>query len=94
VRDFMRGNALVQGRWSLGGRRVDLGAIHAPFLHLLAQDDHITPYASSRDLVQRVGSSDKTELILKGGHVGLVAGRGAQTRMWPALDAWLAPRSV
>ncbi len=94
VRDFLRGNALVRGTWSLGGRTVDLAAIEAPLLHLLAQDDHITPYGSSRDLVQRVGSCDKQELIIKGGHVGLVAGRGAELRMWPALDAWLSPRSV
>jgi polyhydroxyalkanoate synthase len=94
VRDFLRGNALVRGHWELGGRRVDLGALRMPFLHLLAQDDHITPYASSQDLVRLVGSADRQELILKGGHVGLVAGRGAELRMWPALDAWLAPRSV
>ena len=61
---------------------------------LLAQDDHITPYASSKDLVRLVGSRDKEEIIVKGGHVGLVAGRGAQTRMWPALDGWLSQRSV
>ncbi|MFM8609317.1 MAG: alpha/beta fold hydrolase [Burkholderiaceae bacterium] len=94
VNDFLRHNRLMDGSWQIGGRAVDLGAIRVPFLHLLAQDDHITPYASSRDLVQRVGSADKQELILKGGHVGLVAGRGAELRMWPALDAWLAPRSV
>ena len=40
------------------------------------------------------GSADKQEIVLKGGHVGLVAGRGAELRMWPALEAWLAPRSV
>ncbi len=94
VRDFLRGNRLVKGEWVVGGRRVDLGAIDVPFLHLLAQDDHITPYASSHPLLGLVGSRDKQELIIKGGHVGLVAGRGAQTRMWPALEAWLAPRSV
>jgi len=94
VNDFLRGNRLVQGDWEIGGRRIDLGAVRAPVLHLLAQEDHITPYASSRDLVQRVGSADKQEIILKGGHVGLVAGRSAELRMWPALDAWLAPRSI
>ncbi len=94
VTDFLRGNRLMQGDWQIGGHTVDLGAIRAPFLHLLAQEDHITPYASSRDLVKRVGSTDRQELILKGGHVGLVAGRGAEMRMWPALDAWLAPRSI
>lgn len=94
VKDFLRGNALMRGSWALGKHHAELAAIEVPFLHLLAQDDHITPYASSRDLVQRIGSRDRQELILKGGHVGLVAGRGAETRMWPALDAWLAPRSV
>ncbi|MEY2771652.1 MAG: hypothetical protein RIQ38_2071 [Pseudomonadota bacterium] len=94
VNDFLRGNRLVKGDWQIGGQTVDLGRIRVPFLHLLAQEDHITPYASSRDLVQAVGSADKQELTLKGGHVGLVAGRGAEMRMWPALDAWLAPRSV
>jgi polyhydroxyalkanoate synthase len=94
VNDFLRHNRLMNGNWQIGGQNVDLGAIRAPLLHLLAQEDHITPYASSRDLVQRVGSTDRQELILKGGHVGLVAGRGAEMRMWPALDAWLSPRSV
>lgn len=94
VNGFLRGNLLVKGQWVIGGQRVDLGKIRMPFLHLLAQDDHITPYASSRDLVRLVGSRDKQEIIVKGGHVGLVAGRGAQMRMWPALEGWLAPRSV
>ena len=94
VNDFLRGNKLVKGEWMIGGRRVDAGRIRVPFLHLLAQDDHITPYASSRDLLRLVGSADKQELIVKGGHVGLVAGRGAELRMWPALDDWLARRSI
>jgi polyhydroxyalkanoate synthase subunit PhaC len=94
VNDFLRGNRLVKGEWVLGGQQVDLSAIRMPFLHLLAQDDHITPYASSRDLVQLVGSKDKQELIIKGGHVGLVAGRGAELRMWPVLADWLSRRST
>ena len=94
VNDFLRANKLVKGEWVIGNRRVDLGQIRVPFLHLLAQDDHITPYASSRDLVELVGSSDKQEFIVKGGHVGLVAGRGAELRMWPALNDWLAKRST
>jgi polyhydroxyalkanoate synthase subunit PhaC len=94
VNDFLRDNKLVKGAWDIGGKRVKLADIKQPCLHLLAQDDHITPYAASRDLIALVGSRDKAEIVIKGGHVGLVAGRGAQTRMWPALDEWLAPRSV
>jgi polyhydroxyalkanoate synthase subunit PhaC len=94
VREFLRGNKLVSGEWIVGGQRMNLGKIKVPLLHLLAQDDHITPYTSSSDLIKLAGSRDKTELIVKGGHVGLVAGRGAELRMWPSLDAWLGQRSV
>ena len=41
-----------------------------------------------------VGSADKRELVLKGGHVSLVAGPNASRRLWPQLDAWLSERSV
>lgn len=94
VRDFLRGNKLVRGEWEIGGNRVDPRNIRMPVLHLLAQEDHITPYAASRGLLPIIASKDKQEIVVKGGHVGLVAGRGAETRMWPALNAWLAPRSV
>jgi polyhydroxyalkanoate synthase subunit PhaC len=94
VNDFLRGNKLVKGTWQIGGQRAKLANIKQPLLHLLAQDDHITPYASASDLVKLAGSRDKQEIVVKGGHVGLVAGRGAETRMWPALNDWLAPRSV
>ena len=41
-----------------------------------------------------VGSTDKEEILLKGGHVSLIAGPNAAKRMWPRLNTWLAPRSV
>ena len=94
VNDFLRGNKLVRNEWALGGRTIELGRIRVPFLHLLADQDHITPYAASKDLLRLVGSADKGEIVLKGGHVGLVAGRGAVKQMWPALEKWLATRSV
>jgi len=41
-----------------------------------------------------VGSTDKEEVILKGGHVSLVAGANAIKRLWPKVDSWLAGRSI
>jgi len=41
-----------------------------------------------------VGSADKQEVILKGGHVSLVAGPNAVKRLWPKLDSWLSERST
>jgi polyhydroxyalkanoate synthase len=44
--------------------------------------------------VQMVASKDKQEVILKGGHVSVVAGANAVKRLWPRLDAWLGTRST
>ena len=92
--DFVRENKLVRNEMKVGPHRVDFGAIAVPFLHVAAEHDHIVPAESSKDLIGLVGSEDKTEIVLKGGHVSLVAGGNAVYRLWPKLDAWLAPKSV
>jgi polyhydroxyalkanoate synthase len=93
-RDIFIGNKIVRGEFKLRGHAVRLGDIRVPLLHVLAEHDHVVPYGSSRDVVQLVGSTDKEEWIIKGGHVSVVAGRGAVTRTWPRMVDWLAPRSV
>lgn len=94
VKELQQGNKLVKGEFRLDGRPVDLEAVRLPLLHVVAEHDHIVPYAAARDLVPAVGSADKREIILKGGHVSLVAGANAVRRLWPALDAWLSERSL
>lgn len=87
-------NRLMNGSMTVGGRPVDLAAITAPFLHVAALHDHIVPTAASAPLLGMVGSADKEEVVLKGGHVSLVAGANAQTRLWPRLARWLSVRST
>jgi polyhydroxyalkanoate synthase subunit PhaC len=94
VTDFVVGNKIVQGEFEVRGRKMELASIRVPVLHVLAEHDHVVPYAASRDVVRLVGSRDKEEWVIKGGHVSLVAGVGAVTRTWPRLVGWLAPRSV
>lgn len=91
---LMWDNALMAGTMDVAGRPVDLGAITLPFLHVVAEHDHIVPRAASAPLIERVGSTDKEEVVLKGGHVSLVAGANAQRRLWPRLDDWLGGRSL
>ena len=78
----------------IGGRLVDLKNIKAPILHIMAQYDHIVPPECGKPLIEGVGSEDKEEIILPGGHVSLVAGANAVKRMWPKLDQWLERRST
>jgi polyhydroxyalkanoate synthase len=94
TKELMWENRLYKNELVLGGRRVDLGKITVPFLHVMAEHDHIVPYESAKDLTALVGSTDKRDVILKGGHVSLVAGTNARRRLWPQLDSWLSERSV
>jgi polyhydroxyalkanoate synthase len=94
VKELLRGNALYERTLRIAGRKVDLAKITVPFLHIMAQYDHIVPPACAHPLVERVGSRDKEEVVLPGGHVSIAAGANAVKRMWPKLDAWLQGRST
>lgn len=71
IRHFIIYNKIVSGKFTVAGEPVNLGDIRIPVLHLLAEHDHVVPFASSHDLVRLVGSDDKEEMIIKGGHVSL-----------------------
>jgi polyhydroxyalkanoate synthase subunit PhaC len=91
---LMWDNAIFEDNMKVAGRPARLSAITAPFMHIVAEHDHIVPYEASKPLVPMIGSTDKQEVMLKGGHVSLVAGPNAARRLWPKLDLWLQERSV
>ena len=94
TKDLMWDNKLFNGTMSVGGRPAPLSNIKVPILHAVAEHDHIVPYEASKHLIQMVGSGDKAEVMLKGGHVSLIAGANATKRLWPKLDSWLCGRST
>jgi polyhydroxyalkanoate synthase len=87
-------NKLFNDTMTVGGRAAKLADIKVPILHAVAEHDHIVPYEAAKHLIARVGSQDKEEVVLKGGHVSLVAGANAIKRLWPKLDSWLSGRSI
>jgi len=92
IDELYRGNALVEDRFSLSGRPVRLSEIEMPTLVVTFADDHIVPRCSGKVLVDRISANDKTELCLRGGHVGAVVSRKASGRLWPQLADWWAAR--
>ena len=94
IKLLMWENRLLHGTLTIAGMPVDLGRITAPFLHVAAQHDHIVPTAASAPLLGLIGSADKREIVLKGGHVSVVAGANAVKRLWPTLVQWLETRST
>jgi polyhydroxyalkanoate synthase len=93
VRLLIRDNALVNGRFPLGGRTVELGDIGCPYLNVVAEQDHIVPPASALALAELVGSSDAKTLTLATGHIGYVVGRAAAKTTIPAIIDWVVAHS-
>jgi polyhydroxyalkanoate synthase subunit PhaC len=94
VRDLLWDNKLHNDTMTIGDKPASIRNIRIPLFHAVAEHDHIVPTEASRHLIERVASKDKESVVLKGGHVSLIAGPNAVKRLWPRLDAWLQTRSV
>jgi len=94
TKELMWKNKLLNGELEIDEKRVNHTRITCPVLNAMAQHDHIAPYEATHQLTQLVGSDDTEDLVVKGGHVSLVAGQNAVLRLWPKLNDWLSVRSV
>jgi polyhydroxyalkanoate synthase len=93
ITDFYQDNKLARGVLDIDGRRVDLEEIRCPVLSVAASGDQIAPRSTTRPIVGLVGSTDVREIVLQGGHVGIVVGRSARSGLWPKVTQWLTERS-
>jgi polyhydroxyalkanoate synthase subunit PhaC len=93
MKDLVQGNKLIRGGMELSGRRADLRGIRQAFLAIAADSDVIVPLAATDMQLDLIRSADKRFLTVPGGHVGLVAGSGSRTTLWPEIARWLAARS-
>jgi polyhydroxyalkanoate synthase len=93
INEFYKENRLMNGTLTLRGEQVDLSKLRANLLNVIAEADHITPPCQSEGVMAKVGSRDKDLYRIHGGHIGIMAGSGAEKRTWPHIEAWLASRS-
>src|SRR5437763_2166976 len=94
IGDLYRKNTLIEGKMVLRGERGDLIRIRANLLNVIALADHISPSCQSESIMTKVSSKDQHMLKVKGGHIGMMAGSGAQKYTWPHIEEWLVARSV
>ncbi|RVQ64841.1 alpha/beta fold hydrolase [Croceicoccus ponticola] len=94
VKDLMWENALTNGTLEVCGKTADLGRVTASILNIVAKHDHVVSHEATTPLMTMTSSTDREELVSKGGHVSLVAGPSAVRRLWPHIDEWLGRRST
>jgi polyhydroxyalkanoate synthase subunit PhaC len=93
LHDLYRENRLLRGELVLCGRRVDLGKVQMPILNIYTETDHIIPPPMTRALRGRTGTSDYTEFVAKGGHIGvMVAGGSTRRQLREEISGWIAAR--
>lgn len=90
ITSFYQSNALSRGTLTMDGRPVRLDAITVPILNVAARGDTIAPRPTTGVVLKKVGSRDREEILIDGGHVGIVVGRNAKAELWPRVTDWLA----
>ncbi len=93
INDLYKENRLMEGTMKLRGELVDLKRLRANLLNVIAESDHITPPCQSEGIMDLIASKDQELFRIRGGHIGIMAGRGAQKNTWPHIESWLAARS-
>jgi polyhydroxyalkanoate synthase len=92
IEELYRGNALAKGTFALSGVPARLEGIACPTLVVTFEHDNIVPWQSAKELHDRVASTDKEWVQMRGGHVGAVVSRAASKGLWPKLSSWWAAR--
>ncbi len=93
TREFMQHNKLARGQLTLGGRVVHLREVQSSLIAFAGKTDLVAPPASVRALMDKVGSQDKTFLLVPAGHMGILAGANAPVQVWKPMVQWLSTRS-
>jgi polyhydroxyalkanoate synthase len=92
VKDGYQKNLLINSRMELGGRRVELKNITMPILNFYGMFDHLVPPAACEMLIEKIGSTDKENVSLDTGHIGIYVSSKCQREFAPKIARWLKQR--
>ena len=80
-------NATARGEWRIAGMPVDPSSLRLSTFVAISTRDRIVPPDSARPLAAAIPGA--VELVAPAGHVGMVAGSGAEKTLWLPLVNWL-----
>ncbi|HWT95707.1 MAG TPA: alpha/beta hydrolase [Solirubrobacteraceae bacterium] len=87
---FFRVNDLADGRLRLSDQDIDLADVRVPVLSVAGETDVLAPRAAVHHLGTLLPNAPEVRLETgPGGHLGVLAGRGARTTTWRWLDEFL-----
>jgi polyhydroxyalkanoate synthase len=95
VESLYRRDELMQGELEIGGRRVGPGELRTPLLSVIDPRSKLIPPAAVLPFHEAAASPRKQVLHYEGDvgvnlqHVGVLVGRNAHARIWPAIFDWL-----
>jgi polyhydroxyalkanoate synthase len=81
------GNEPGRGEWRVAGRMVDPARVTLPAYVVVPARDRIVPPASAAALGAALPNAVRHAPAL--GHIGMIAGGGAEEQVWQPLAAWL-----
>lgn len=93
IKDLFQDNKLIKGEFYLGDKKVDLKNMTVPYLNVYATNDNIIPNESSKAIMPKIGTKDKTEIPFPGGHIGVFVGGKSQKELAPAVAKWTIEKS-
>ncbi|MEA2620609.1 MAG: poly[(R)-3-hydroxyalkanoate] polymerase subunit PhaC, partial [Chloroflexota bacterium] len=79
--EFYQENRLALDTLEMDGKPVRMANITCPVLNIAASRDQIAPRPTTSVITNRVGSADASEIVIEGGHVGIVVGRSASQNL-------------
>lgn len=92
AKELFKENRLVKGEFEIDGQLVNLKNISMPVLCVYADYDTLVPPASSKKLLEHVGTKDKQELSFPVGHVGMFVSGKTQATLAPRIAEWVNQR--
>ncbi|MFN3383756.1 MAG: alpha/beta fold hydrolase [Archaeoglobaceae archaeon] len=86
-------NELIENKYEINGKKVDLNNITMPVLALYAEKDHITPPSSVIPFLEKIPSKDKKAMSIDKGHIGLTVSKSSHAKLWKEAIKWIVERS-